>query len=276
MNQILCSTGALIGIPNGRDYRLLEKLSGKLNCDGYEFMMYSSWYGKEEEIADFLKQSGLNIPVMHCEKHIGECISRNEEGDLTEAIWKFRKNCEVARKIGARKLVIHLWDGQISDQHFPNNLRAYRELETVAEEYGIDLLVENVVCNQRDPMAHWCELAEAYPNVQFIFDTKMAAFHEQLPLVYEKEYEWLWEQQKIRHLHINDYGGGYMEWAKLRTLPLGEGHIDFGEFFRFIKKKNYSGDFTVEATAFDRNTGEVDTIMLNRCFDTIRSFYKGY
>ena len=99
MNQILCSTGALIGIPNGRDYRLLEKLSGKLNCDGYEFMMYSSWYGKEEEIADFLKQSGLNIPVMHCEKHIGECISRNEEGDLAEAIWKFRKNCEVARKV---------------------------------------------------------------------------------------------------------------------------------------------------------------------------------
>ena len=117
MNQILCSTGALIGIPNGRDYRLLEKLSGKLNCDGYEFMMYSSWYGKEEEIADFLKQSGLNIPVMHCEKHIGECISRNEEGDLAEAIWKFRKNCEVARKIGARKLVIHLWDGQISDHY---------------------------------------------------------------------------------------------------------------------------------------------------------------
>lgn len=38
--MILCSTGALIGKPNGRDYRLLESLSEKLNCDGFEFMMY--------------------------------------------------------------------------------------------------------------------------------------------------------------------------------------------------------------------------------------------
>lgn len=272
MNQILCSTGALIGIPNGRDYRLLEKLSGQLTCDGYEFMMYSSWYEETEEIADFVKQAGLNIPVMHCEKHIGEYISRNEDGDLAEAIWKFEKNCELAKKIGAGKLVIHLWDGQTSDQHFANNLRGYRELEAVAGEYAIDLLVENVVCNQRDPMTNWCELADRYPNIQFIFDTKMAAFHEQLPLLYEKEYAWLWERQYIRHLHINDYGGGYMDWENLRTLPIGEGHIDFGEFFGFIKKKNYSGDFTVEATAFNRETGEIDAAMLNGCFDAIRSY----
>ena len=38
--EILCSTGALIGRPNGRDYRLLEPLSKKLHCDGFEFMMY--------------------------------------------------------------------------------------------------------------------------------------------------------------------------------------------------------------------------------------------
>lgn len=272
MNQVLCSTGALIGKPNGRDYRLLEKLSGELTCDGYEFMMYSSWYEEREEIVDFLKQAGFNIPVMHCEKHIGECISRNEEGELEQAIRKFEINCEIAQRIGAGKLVIHLWDGQVSDQHFVNNLQGYRELDAVAGEYAIELLVENVVCNQKDPMTHWCELAECYPDIHFIFDTKMAAFHEQLPLLYGKEYEWLWNQQHIRHLHINDYGGGYMDWAKLRTLPIGDGHIDFGEFFSFIKKKKYKGDFTIEATAFNRNTGEVDTGMLNRCFDAVRSY----
>lgn len=42
MNQLLCSTGALIGRPNGRDYRLLGGLSKKLECDGFEFMMYST------------------------------------------------------------------------------------------------------------------------------------------------------------------------------------------------------------------------------------------
>lgn len=272
MNEILCSTGALIGKPNGRNYRMLEELSGQLFCDGFEFMMYSSWYDEAEEIAGYLQEVKLNIPVMHCEKHIGEAISRNGEGDLSEALWKFEKNCEVAQKIGAKKIVIHLWDGLISDQNFDNNLQGYKELAAIASRYRIDLLVENVVCNQKDPMTHWCELAERYPDIHFIYDTKMAAFHEQLPLIYEPAYEWLWDEGHIRHLHINDYNGGYMEWSELRALPIGEGHIDFEKFFRFIKEKNYTGDFTVEATAFDRETGEIDVAMLNRCFEKIRQY----
>ena len=37
MAQILCSTGALIGRPNNRDYRLLESFAKQLHCDGFEF-----------------------------------------------------------------------------------------------------------------------------------------------------------------------------------------------------------------------------------------------
>lgn len=36
----------------------------------------------------------------------------------------------------------------------------------------------------------------------------MAAFHQQLELLYEKEYEWLWKHEHIRHYHLNDYAGG--------------------------------------------------------------------
>lgn len=271
MNQILCSTGALIGKPNGRNYRLLEDLSGQLSCDGFEFMMYSSWYEEADEIAGYLREMKLHIPVMHCEKHIGEAISRNGEGDWDEALWKFEKNCDLAQKIGAEKLVIHLWDGLVSDQNFANNLQCYGELAAIARTFHIDLLVENVVCNQKDPMTHWCELAERYPDIHFIYDTKMAAFHEQLLRTYEPSDAWLWEEGRIRHLHINDYDGGYMEWSKLKALPVGEGHIDFHQFFHFIQEKKYVGDFTVEATAFDRKTGEIDVAMLNRCFERIRS-----
>lgn len=271
MNQILCSTGALIGKSNGRNYRMLGDLAEQLFCDGFEFMMYSSWYEEIEEIAGYLREAELFIPVMHCEKHIGEAVSRNGEGDWDEAFWKFEKNCGMAQKIGAEKLVIHLWDGLVSDQNIANNLQCYGELDAIAGRYGVDVLVENVVCNKEDPMTHWCELAERYPQIHFIFDTKMAAFHEQLPLIYEPSYAWLWEEGRIRHLHINDYAGGYKEWSQLRALPIGDGHIDFDEFFRFIRKKNYKGDFTVEATAFDRETGEIDVPMLNRCFERIRN-----
>ena len=103
MSKILCSTGALIGRPNNRDYTLLKTFSPQLQCDGFEFMMYESWYGETEEIIDFLKRIRLYTPVMHCEKHIGEAISRNEPGDMEEALRRFQMNCEIASAIGAEK-----------------------------------------------------------------------------------------------------------------------------------------------------------------------------
>ena len=74
MCEILCSTGTMIGRPNGRNFRLLETFSRQLECDGFEFMMYSSWYDEVEALIVELKAMQLYIPVMHCEKHIGEAI----------------------------------------------------------------------------------------------------------------------------------------------------------------------------------------------------------
>lgn len=271
MALILCSTGALIGRPNGRDYRLLTKYSPLLRCDGFEFMMYDSWYDKSEEITRFLIDSGLLFPVMHCEKHIGEAISRGGDDNTQTAMRLFETNCRIASQIGATKLVLHLWNGIISDSSFGDNLSAFKELMAISDAYGIDLLVENVVCNTLDPLTHWRELADKYPDVHFVLDTKMAAFHGQDELIYEKEYEWLWAEDHIKHFHVNDYGGGYMQWDRLKTLPIGKGSIDFERFFRHILSLGYDGTFTVEATAFDSD-GNVDTDMLNRCFDTIRSY----
>ena len=97
----------------------------------------------------------------------------------------------------------------------------------------------------------------------------MAAFHEQLELLYEQEYEWLWKDGYICHYHVNDYAGGYMEWSNLRTLSIGTGKVDFNRFFDFIKRICYKGDFTVEATAFD-SEGVIDVDMLNEQFKYIR------
>ena len=228
MFKILCSTGALLGKSNNRDYKLLKELSTKLTCDGFEFMMYTAWYEEVEALITALKQMQLYIPVMHCEKHIGEAISK---GEFDEAYRRFDINCYIAREIGAESIVVHLWDGITSDAHFENNLAAYGKLKDIADKYGIKLLIENVVCNQEDPMKHWCELKERFPEVRFVFDTKMAAFHSQMELLYDEAYQWLWMDKHICHYHVNDYAGGYKEWEKLRTLPIGQGHIDFDRFF---------------------------------------------
>lgn len=271
MNRILCSTGCLIGRPNGRNYHLLQEYTGDLQCDGLEFMMYEDWYQEMEELIAYLKCLSLDIPVMHCQKSVGELLSREDAESRKTALKRFEMNCRVAGQIGAQSMVMHLWDGVTSDRYFERNLAAYGELRSIAQEYKIELWIENVVCNQKNPMLHWKQLAERYEDVRFVFDTKMAAFHEQMELLYAPEFRWLWEEHHIRHFHVNDYSGGYMEWDKLKTLPIGAGHIDFERFFAFLKQMNYQGMYTVEATAF-RQDGTVNKKMLNDCFSQIHHF----
>lgn len=270
MHQILCSTGALIGRPNGRDYWLLKQFCPLLECDGFEFILYSTWYDEIDTLTAFLKSLKLRIPVMHCEKTLAEHISAGGEEELREAFRLFEVNCTLANTIGAEKMVLHLWNGVISDSHFSNNLHAYPDLREAAEKHGLDLLVENVVCRE-DPMSHWTELYRHYPDIHFVFDTKMAHFHRQLDLLYAPESAWLWKEGHIRHYHVNDYGGDYMDWNNLRVLRLGEGHIDFGRFFRFVRETGYSGDFTFEATGFDQ-TGAVNIRGLNEQFVLARHY----
>ncbi len=267
MAQILCSTGALIGRPNGRDFTLLKAFVPQLDCDGFEFMMYDSWYDKTEALLATLQELPCSFPVMHCEKSIGELLSLPGEENLSEAKHRFSVNCQIAQKIGANKMVLHLWNGILSDAHFENNLSRLGELLKMAEGYGITLLIENVVCNHHTPMAHWKALAKVYPQLSFIFDTKMAAFHGELEQLYLPENAYLWE--RILHYHVNDYAGGFKDWKNLRTLPIGQGNIDFDAFFAYIKKIGYQGSFTVEATAFDQS-GAVDIAMLNRQFALMR------
>ncbi|MBP5353895.1 MAG: sugar phosphate isomerase/epimerase [Lachnospiraceae bacterium] len=269
--EILVSTGALIGRPNGRNPRLLEDIVKKLDGDGLEFMMYSTWYESVDEITEYVNSLGLHIPVYHCQKTVGEEATK---GDFAEANRRMEINARQAAAIGAGKLVFHLWNGEISDSAFENNLKAYGDLRKIAADQGVDLLVENVVCNREDPLLHWKQIADRYDTPHFIFDTKMAAFHDQMDAYCTGEYAWAWKEGLVRHYHINDYAGGYKDWTALRTLPIGAGHIDFPKFFSFVRGTGYDGTFTLEATAFDK-TGVVDTDMVNRQVAYVRGQMTG-
>lgn len=268
MSKILCSTGALIGRPNGRNHKLLAEFAGKLCCDGFELMMYDSWYEKIEKVIEDILEMKLSIPVVHCEKTIGQSISIGGAEKLQEALRLFEINAAAAEKLGASKIVLHLWDGLPSDGTFENNIAAYPLLLEIAKEYKLDLLVENVVCNVQSPMKRILQLQELYPEIHFVFDTKMAAFHSELEELYKEENATLWKN--IHHYHVNDYAGGYKEWSKLATLPIGKGNVDFEGFFAYIKKIDYKETFTIEATAFNKE-GVVDFEMLNDCVANLRT-----
>ncbi len=264
IHRLLCSTGAMIGRPNGRDWRLLTCCAEKLRCDGLEFMMYDSWYGREQEILSFLRGLPLPVPAMHCEKGVGEMIGLGRE---KEALEEFGINCRMARALGAEKMVLHLWNGVTSDRRFDRCLAAYPALLAMAEDSGVLLTVENVVCSAEDPISRWRELAALYPGVRFTYDTKMAAFHAQTESMYECRDRW----PHIAHLHLNDYAGGYRDWNNLRTLHPGEGTVDFDRLFAFLREIGYDGDCTVEATSFDRD-GVIHWEKLNATLDRLRGW----
>ena len=270
MNRILCSTGALIGRPNGRDHTLLNECAKRLNCDGFEFMMYDDWYDKIDEIAAFLADFPKPFPCFHVEKSVGDLISRNGPGDTEKALELFEMNCVLAQKTGSEKLVLHLWSGLDSDKDFPHNIEVYKYVREITGRYRLLLTIENVVCNYSDPMTHLAELARIYPDIRFTFDTKMAEFHGQLSELYSDEN--LHTRERVAHMHINDYKGGYKDWSSLKTLHIGDGQIDFERFFRFVKCMGYAGDFTIESTSFD-NTGIIDFENMNRSIQIIREYY---
>lgn len=246
MNRVLCSTGAIITKRNGRDYELLRQIVPQMACDGLEFMMYQSWHDRMDALERVLGE--FSVPVFHMTKQIGQWVS---EGSMADAAAMFRADCRLAAVIGARLLVLHLWSGQASDQHIERNIAAYPVLRDMAEKCGLLLTVENVICNTRDPMTHMKALTEAYPDIRFTFDTKMAAFHSQLEALYAPENAWL--SRRIAHFHVNDYAGGHMDWANMHVRQLGRGHIDFDRFFAFVRGMGYTGDFTCEATAINED-----------------------
>ena len=266
-NKLLCSTGALITRRNGRNYKLLEDVAPHIDCDGFEFMMYNSWYDIWDSLADYLQNTGIAFPVLHVEKGIGEAISRNEEGDCEQAQRLFEINCKMARIIGAHKLVLHLWNGVPSDRDIENNIEQYGILTETAKSMGLLLTVENVVCNRLDPLTHFEALKKRYQDVVFTFDVKFAKFHDQLDAAFGNDYRWLWEA--VRHVHISDYAGGYCDWDKLHSLHPGEGNIDFKNVFLNLERMNYANTVTVESTSVLPD-GSIDLDKLNASLRYIR------
>ncbi|MCR4598589.1 MAG: sugar phosphate isomerase/epimerase [Acetatifactor sp.] len=269
----------------------MQQYAELLRCDGFELMIGKSWYPQMDEMIETVKSYGLNIPVIHANKALGEYLcgmtrtydnghfneyfmTDTEEQELfKKGTELFRLNLRAAQELGARKMVLHLWNGVPSDRMLENNIKRFGTWKKMADEAGVDLMVENVICNVNDPLSNILQVADAYGDAHFVYDTKMAEFHGQTLKLFEEPYVRLLKEGRIRHLHINDYGGGYKDWSHMEVLPIGSGHVDFDTFFRKLYEYGYDGDYTVETTVLDDN-GNVDVSVLNGCFDKIREYVK--
>ena len=264
--KVLCSSGAFIGRKNGRNHKLFLDVCDTVCADGFEFMMYDSWYEKTDEVIGDFKAKGLYTPTLHADKMIGEHLGRK---NANLALQNFKKNCEIANKIGAQKIVLHLWNGPSSDDNIDYNISALGELYAIAGEHTVTLTVENVVCRNSDPLEHLYAIANKYDAAKFTLDTKMSAFHGTLENVYSSDFKWLWD--RVEHLHVNDYFGKVKEWESLATLHIGQGNIDFDRFFRFIKSLALKITLTLECTSMGEGC-ELYPEKMNESIKKVRKF----
>ncbi len=267
---VLCSSGALITRFNGRDPRLLREFVPRIDADGIEFMIYPSWDGRLDEIRQIMRgmvSGGLfEIPVLHADKRIGELLSLGSDEELEEAGERFKTNCAIARELGARLMVLHLWGGPASDHHIERNLSVLGDYMRTAEDHGVLLTVENVVCGVHSPLEHMRRIMNGFPDAVFTVDTKMAEFHAELPATLDDDRLW---NGRVKHLHVNDYSGGVKDFTDLRVRHIGEGHVDFGPFFERVRGSGYDGLATVESTSVNPD-GSVDFDKLNRSLRLVR------
>ena len=271
-NQLYVSTGAFIGRANGRSPEGFLSLWRTFPCDGFEFMMYNGWYDELDRILSRFRSSGALFPTFHCDKLIGEGFSDGRCEGREHALALFRENCRAASVLGSRLLVLHLWNGAPSDFHIGRHIEALADLYTIAREYGLLLTVENVVCANLDPMTHFDAILASYPDAVFTFDTKMAAFHGQMDEIVSPARRPLWD--RIVHVHLNDYGGGYRDFSGLRVLHLGEGKIDFPPFVSCLRAVGYSGAVTLECTCMNPD-GTLTPDKMNESIRIARTYLSG-
>ena len=267
-NELYCSVGAFTGCVNARDPRLAIDAVARLECDGLEGMVFPGWEGRLKEIAALYRAHALRCPVLHADKRIGDRMSAPGDDAAADGFRMWEENCVFARMIGARQLVCHLWGPPESDANFERIARRCETLLTTAQGYGLTVTAENCVCVHGSPLRRCEALAERFPALQFTLDTRPAQFHEELAAFLDSP---LLTKGRIRHLHINDYAGGYKQWDALYPIRQpGEGRVDSPAFFKGLRRAGYDGTITLESPSMRGPREAVDADTLNRSLRRIR------
>ncbi len=259
------STGAFTGRANGRDPHLLTRFFRALDCDGFEWMLMQDHIPAQDELIAEYRGAGVVIPVVHTRKELGDLLSTPGDAALHRAEAMFTEDCGIARRVGARRAVIHGWGLPDSDAVFPRTLFRIARLAEIARREGVELLAENCVCACGSPLAHLRELAEALPDIGLLVDTRCSEFHAELPATMASP---LWEGA-VRHVHINDYRGGFKDWEhRYPIYQPWDGQIDWDGFFAALRRHRWRGTVTLEASAMLPDRVDVET--LNRSLRRLR------
>jgi sugar phosphate isomerase/epimerase len=269
--RLLCSTGALSRFPDLTDQARIIAALPELRAGGFEILVYDSWYGTLERMAQSLLELELRYPAIHAEKEIGPLLATGDREDRDEAMRRWRLNCVFGQSINATVAVFHLWGLPCADDCLERQFACLPALLDVADEYGLTLAVETIPCRTHDPLRNVAAAVRRDPRTRVALDTEFLAMHGQLDDALDAD--WLWEHPGlVCHLHIKDYNGRTTDCdGQRRYLRPGEGEIDFPRLFCRLRERGFSGNVSLEAPAM-RGGEEVDVAKINASLGRIRTW----
>jgi len=262
-NPIYASTGAFLGTANGFNYRLLPELAPKIKCDGFEFLVFSAWYGDFENIINEVAGYGINFPVIHFDKCIGILLAENTKESIEEAKRKFTLNVWAAKRLGAKKAVFHLWGGKNSDLFVHRSVAFLPEFYRECEAADVELLIENIPSRYNGPYRNWGMVRDAYEDARFIYDTRFGEYHAEHDIIMNSG---LWH--RVHHIHVSSFlRGSNKQWGFLRPiLHPGEGSLDF--YGLVARMPEYNHSVTLESPVISQD-GSVDIEKLNASLEIL-------
>jgi sugar phosphate isomerase/epimerase len=139
---------------------------------GFELGIYPAWYGHLAEVISDLRESGLSFPVVHAEKLIGAGLGSATADEPDEALERLVLNCRAAAALGAKTLVVHLWERPTGDEVIERNLEHLPACLDTAEAYGLTLAVETIPGDVGTPLANVRLALERDPRCRVALDTE--------------------------------------------------------------------------------------------------------
>jgi sugar phosphate isomerase/epimerase len=258
---ILCSTGIVTRDPDQTDHEAILEHAPKLGASGYELQVHEAWYGHLDDVVEALRSSNLSFPAVHADKKIGAGLGSEDGDEADEALASLEVNCRAAAALGAKTLVLHLWERPSSDEAIERNLDRLPACLDTAEAYNVVLAVETIQGTVGTPLANIRLALERDPRCAVTLDTEFLGFHGQVAESIAAD--WLWTSARVRHVHLKDFDGRLCDANGRRYLLPGEGDLELQSFLTGLVERGYSGPITLEASA-RTPSGELDEARLQQ------------
>ena len=228
---------------------------------GFELGLYPTWYGHLDDVVSDLRESGLPFPAVHADKTIGAGLGSSDADEIDAAFANLELNCRAAAALGAKTLILHLWERPLGDRELERNLDRLPDCLDTAAAYGVTLAVETIPGDVGTPLANIRLALERDPRCRVALDTEFLGFFGQLAESITAE--WLWETAFVHHVHIKDFDGRLWREGKRRYLLPGEGSLDLRGFLDGLGQRGYTGAYTLEGSAVDAD-GQLDAARLTQ------------